>query len=291
MELRHPKENETEQMKQIWRECFQDEEEYIAFYFQKGYSKENTFICAQDGRVVSMLTMLPAVLRQQKETLQGRYVYAVATMPAYQGKGYMGKLEQYAAREVSREGAAFLVLVPAEESLFSFYKKKGYHICSYMYQHVYHRESTAAFTQLKAAGWEEDFRFQGMEKGAFLTERKALLQSYDTSFDLDEKERAYSFEEMKKAGYKIVSVEYKDVRGYLVFYVKDRTLYLQEVGMNRGLFLECTEELLRYTDTDRLIVRMRDACIDAQHTKPYGMVKMLKEGMEEPKAYMNLMLD
>ncbi len=62
------------------------------------------------------------------------YVYAVSTLPEFQGKGISSRLLSYAAQTAGERGALALSLVPAGKSLFDFYRKRGYHTEYYVKQ-------------------------------------------------------------------------------------------------------------------------------------------------------------
>ena len=121
MEYRNPRPDEIDQMKRLWKVCFGDEDAYIDFYYAHGYEAANTFVAAEQERVVSMMTLLPVTMRTEQGSFRGRYVYAVATDPQHRGRGLMTALEAYAARMVQAQGDAFLTLVPASMPLFGMY--------------------------------------------------------------------------------------------------------------------------------------------------------------------------
>ena len=45
-------------LKEIWKECFEDSDNYIDFYYKKRFQKENTLVYLLEDKIVSMLTML-----------------------------------------------------------------------------------------------------------------------------------------------------------------------------------------------------------------------------------------
>ena len=105
-------------LKQIWKECFQDEDAYIDFYFQYRYADENTLVWQEDKIPVAMLTLLPAHLFHKGKYEPLLYVYAVATKTAWRKKGISSRL----LKAIDKNS----VLVPATKQLFEFYEKAGY---------------------------------------------------------------------------------------------------------------------------------------------------------------------
>lgn len=111
-----------DEMKQLWKECFKDSDSYIDFYYKKRFQKENTLVCFVDGRVASMMTMLPAKIQKNGIYEPIRYIYAVATKEEYRKRGYARKLLEEGQRIIKEP----FILIPAEESLFFYYKALGF---------------------------------------------------------------------------------------------------------------------------------------------------------------------
>ena len=82
---------------------------------------ENTFVYELNGKIVSTASAIPFVVGNKK----GRYIYAVATDINHRGKGYAGEILKN-IREYYKDSADVLLLRPAQESLFDFYRKKGF---------------------------------------------------------------------------------------------------------------------------------------------------------------------
>lgn len=113
------------QLKKVWKECFHDEDSYIEFFFTQKFQCENTLVWLEEGKAAAMLHMLPASVVQGGGLMPIRYVYAVATLPEYRGRGISNRLLAY-GNSWMEERKEFSILVPAEDSLFGFYEKQGY---------------------------------------------------------------------------------------------------------------------------------------------------------------------
>lgn len=111
---------DTEQIKRLWRKTFDDTEEEIEAFLK--YYSENIMIYKEDRRVKGMLSLLPLSLNSEK----GRYVYAAATEPEDRNRGINSKLLEHAYKDVKKKGESFLLLVPAEKSLYEYYEKRGF---------------------------------------------------------------------------------------------------------------------------------------------------------------------
>lgn len=127
IETRLAQQGEMQRQKLLWKLCFGDEQRYIDHYYDKLYQPQHTAVLVEDGEIASMLTMLPvSLVLPSGSRLEAAMIYAVATHPDYRGRGHGSKLMQFAHTHLSEQGKALSVLVPATQSLFSFYGNRGY---------------------------------------------------------------------------------------------------------------------------------------------------------------------
>lgn len=124
--IRFATNQDYEQLKDIWRVCFGDDEAYINLFFQTRYQPNQTLIYQTDGQVVAMLHLLPMALQIKEQRYTGKYIYAVATLEEYRGKGISTRLLSFADDYLQKNQIDCAVLVPATQKLFSFYQQKGY---------------------------------------------------------------------------------------------------------------------------------------------------------------------
>lgn len=106
----------------LWQEAFGDSEEVILDYMNALYTPDNMIVYTEGEKVVGMASMIAISCKEKK----GRYIYAVATAKSHRGRGICRKLMGFAEETAKKRGESFLILVPAEESLFEFYGKMGY---------------------------------------------------------------------------------------------------------------------------------------------------------------------
>lgn len=106
----------------LWMEAFGDEREYVEFYFANRFTKNNLLVYLEDGKAVSMISLLPVLLHDGGKKIPARYVYAVATKKSSRGRGYAKELILRAKRLLQEP----LLLEPAGERLAEYYRKMGF---------------------------------------------------------------------------------------------------------------------------------------------------------------------
>ncbi len=114
----------------IWSQCFGADMRYQNILTANDYPLKDTYVLEVGKQVVSILTLLPTTWSNGTEERKGIYVYGVATLPQYRGKGYSTQLMNEALEMLKAKGDVdFAVLYPAEEELQDFYGKQGFVHC------------------------------------------------------------------------------------------------------------------------------------------------------------------
>ncbi|MCC8170699.1 MAG: GNAT family N-acetyltransferase [Parabacteroides sp.] len=118
--------SDKQQVKDLWQTCFDDDEAFAAFYFDRVYRPENTVIYKEEGIVLSALQLLPYTMTYAGAEIPVSYISGASTAPGARGRGLMKGVLADAFERMRRRGDYLSVLIPAEEWLFGFYRKTGY---------------------------------------------------------------------------------------------------------------------------------------------------------------------
>lgn len=120
-------------LKKLYHTCFGGQPIEVERFFALRYRPEDCFLFGQEDRPWSAAYAfsLEVVLTGFKR-IPAVYVYGVGTMPAQRNKGYNRQVMEYLWQEVRRRGAQVALLVPAEESLFNFYRHQDYQVVSWV---------------------------------------------------------------------------------------------------------------------------------------------------------------
>jgi GNAT superfamily N-acetyltransferase len=127
LEVRLAQKGDIVRQKEIWKLCFGDSDRYIDFYYSNRYQETETVLLLEDQEICSMLTMLPIrILAPTKQTFKAAMLYAIATHPQHQNRGFASQVIDFTHQSLKEEKKSFSVLVPAEKHLINFYRKRGY---------------------------------------------------------------------------------------------------------------------------------------------------------------------
>lgn len=120
------------QLMQMWRACFDDTAEGTSHIFTHLQKPEHMLVLADGAGPAAMLSMLDFALETPMGAHKAAYLYGVATSPQKQGKGLGSALLDETVVFLRDNGYACAVLVPASESLFGYYGKRGYTTAFYI---------------------------------------------------------------------------------------------------------------------------------------------------------------
>lgn len=115
-----------EEVKALWKLCFNDSEEFIDMYFRLRYNNEVNIAIRSGEEVVSALQMLPYPMTFCGHTVHTSYISGACTHPEFRGNGIMRELLSQAFTRMFRHRIYFSTLIPAEPWLFDYYARMGY---------------------------------------------------------------------------------------------------------------------------------------------------------------------
>ncbi len=127
MTIRYAAQADRAAIAEIWLSAFpaDSREDCEAFLDLTDLSSECMVAC-ENGRPISMVFLLPAVLRTEDAEYSLCYVYAAATHADHRGGGVFSKLLREALRLQKEKGIAGSLLSPQSSSLVGFYERFGY---------------------------------------------------------------------------------------------------------------------------------------------------------------------
>ena len=118
-------------VRRLWTEAFEETEEQSAPFLCTVFPLCTGWCSEEDGQLAAMAFSVPAQAVQGEKTWPVRYVYAVATAEAFRGRGAATGVMQALEQDAREQGAAALLLLPAEPGLFPFYDRMGFRVWSW----------------------------------------------------------------------------------------------------------------------------------------------------------------
>lgn len=115
-------ENKVNQLSFLWQSIFDEDKAVTKLFFENVYGICENPIIENNGEILSSAFLIPCEIGKYK----GFYVYCALTRSEHRGKGLMAKVLSYADEIRQKSDCDFLLLVPAEKSLFDYYGKFGY---------------------------------------------------------------------------------------------------------------------------------------------------------------------
>ena len=116
--------------KDLWKKCFGDTDAYIDVFYEKFCTADKVLIVDDDGELNSMCAVLSTTLHFPDGTsIPTGYIYALATNPYFQGKGYARQLLKFADDFLQKQGMKCLTLVPSNAGLHRFFDNIGLSEC------------------------------------------------------------------------------------------------------------------------------------------------------------------
>lgn len=125
MKPEHPTPGQIPQLTALWQEAFGDSGDFIRLFFSTAYSPSRCRVITLDGPIAAALYWLDVTCREQKMA----YIYAVATHPAFQGRGLCRRLMEDTHSLLQSLNYTAALLVPGEPGLRNMYAKMGYTNC------------------------------------------------------------------------------------------------------------------------------------------------------------------
>lgn len=115
-----------EEVKALWKLCFNDSEEFVEMYFRMRYKNEINVAIESGDEVISALQMIPYPMTFCGNTVKTSYISGACTRPDFREKGVMRELLSQAFTRMFHNGIFFSTLIPAEPWLFGYYERMGF---------------------------------------------------------------------------------------------------------------------------------------------------------------------
>lgn len=263
MEFKIADEKDIPELKEMWKEIFNDDDGYIELFFEYKMKPEYTFIAKDNGKIAgAVYSVYSPLVLSDGIIIPALYMCGICTKPEYRGNGIAGTLIENCVSFAEDNWVELCYLIPANLKLFDFYAKFGFEKATYINK-----------TELETKKGDLPEHKQG-----FSVE---LIKLYE--------KLVYPFKpERTLKEFRYICECYSDVllfdEGYMVLDEDDDTVYLMEQSF-------CGEEYARIfagNKNKRLVVYQPET----ESGTPFAVVKKLNRELDLPRCgYINLMLN
>lgn len=115
-----------EQVKALWKLCFDDEDDFVDMYFNLRYTGDVNIAIRRDNKIVSAFQMIPYPMTFCGTSIQTSYISGACTHPEYRKKGIMRELLSQAFTQMYSNGVFVSTLIPEKPHLVDYYTHMGY---------------------------------------------------------------------------------------------------------------------------------------------------------------------
>lgn len=124
--IRYLENQEKQNIRSLYEQCFKDSREYNDYYFNKRVQKSFVAVNEVDGNIVSAMSIIPksAVVGRLKKNIM--YIYGVATDLLFRQQGKMKEMFNHVLKDMFNDMEAFTYLIPEGEVNAEIYRKLGF---------------------------------------------------------------------------------------------------------------------------------------------------------------------
>lgn len=170
MKINSPNQAQIPALWTLWRETFQDPQEFIHDFAETAFHKDRCRIVTRNNEVAAALYWFDCLYQDKRIA----YLYAVATAKKYRGQGICHRLMEDTHAHLIKLGYEGAILVPGSKELFGFYKRMGYATCSYIREFTC--DAKAEEIKIRSVNLEEygRLRRQYLPEGGVIQEKENL---------------------------------------------------------------------------------------------------------------------
>ncbi len=264
--FRNARHEEFPQLIKMWKTCFKETAEASANIFKKLQKAENIMVLVDDNKVVAMLTIRELTFSAPLCSCKGAYIYGVATLPSEQGKGHSTTLLNDVDKLLIHRKYACSVLVPAEESLFDFYAKRGFE------KAININKATVNAADIPNG---KKYKLEKIDSQKFMQIRDGRFSDSKFFGCWDEAYLEYIIEDCEAHGGGVFSFELEDKHMLMVCYQDGDTVYVKELGATHKTIDACLCSLKAHFAASKFVLYLRED-VNISYTNnllPFAMIK------------------
>jgi N-acetylglutamate synthase-like GNAT family acetyltransferase len=145
---------DTQQLRQLWKECFGDSEAFMDYYFRLVFPENPVVVLEEREQIIGMVHLNPYNFQVEERQVKTYFIVGVAVREDYRRQGKMTEMLEYAFRWMQEEGIPFTYLWPADTR---YYTKLGFQEATCLEKCCLSLEELTRLTeQMKAGGAKQE---------------------------------------------------------------------------------------------------------------------------------------
>ena len=131
----------------LWNQAFEKEEAFAVYIFDRLFVPQNTIIWREGQEIVAAMHCFFYTLTMDGKAIDSVYFYGIATAKKARGQGIASRMIDFACKEMKTRGVQVAFLIPASDSLYSFYAALGFAPAFYLKKDLaFHFDNKSALT-------------------------------------------------------------------------------------------------------------------------------------------------
>lgn len=277
--IRFFKNSDLELVIRLWVKVFGDSDSFVRFYMQYPSHAECMLVDDENGVITAMLSMLPIHLKIDDLSVPGRYIYAVATDPAFRGRGKARDLIEFCHSRMRDYDEPISVLVPSDASLFDYYSKLGFRTAF----SVRHKTVLGDHIRNKTSPYQID----KLTPSDFLRIRNVFFRERKPFVAWDEDALSYLTSSMNAFEIGAFRMVGSNFEAYALCSGREQSVFISEMA-HIGISAEsCISIIHEHLRADRYTIRIGSASaqdpVDFENV-PFGMIHYVKLPESDSRA-------
>lgn len=124
--------NDIKSIKKLWIEIFKDSPDFVDGFLNHVNFETDIIVCESKGRIYSMASFI----NMNFKNFKGKYLYALATSLSKRKQHMASSIINFAKKYFCESGYNFIITVPANAKLISFYESLGFDKKSYKRSYI-----------------------------------------------------------------------------------------------------------------------------------------------------------
>ncbi|MEF9990754.1 MAG: GNAT family N-acetyltransferase [Romboutsia sp.] len=221
MKIRYAEENDIDDIKDIWRYCFNDGEKFMNYYFENKYSRLNTVVVDEREEIVSSLQLNQYKIFLNNKVYDTSYIVGVSTFPQVRGRGYMQNIMNFTLEELYKKNQLVSILMPID---YRLYRKYGYEHC---YDQIEYKIDIEDLSKFKING--RLYKISDKHIKDLIHIQRCFLQDVNGNVVRNEIYYKNLFEEVKSEdGYMYIHKN-NGYEGYIIYSIHGDTMMAREI--------------------------------------------------------------